>query len=214
MLALGLGAGLTGCSSEPDGPAPAAGDDGPSVVQPGLPGEPSASGDDVVVPPPPPWNHADVAFVQMMIPHHAQAVEMARLAEKRAGSDQVRRLAERIRAAQAPEILLMAAWLEEQGVDVPSASEDPLDYDHRAHSHDGMAGMLSPAEMDRLADARGRRFDRLFLRAMVRHHQGALEMADRVAVEGSALQVAELAADVSSGQSAEIDRMRELLASM
>ncbi|WP_162799225.1 DUF305 domain-containing protein [Nocardioides sp. 616] len=181
------------------------------VVRPGLPGEPAKSGGAVTTEEPAPWNHSDIAFVQMMIPHHAQALEMSRLAPERAENRQVRGLAERIEAAQAPEILLMASWLEEQNIDVPSAAEDPLDYDHGAHGHDGMEGMLTPRELKELAAARGRAFDRLYLSSMIRHHEGALMMADRVAVDGSALLVRELAADVASGQSAEIGRMQELL---
>ena len=226
--ALLLGAtGLAGCSADTDDDAPPqagaprdpsssespeAGDgsDVP-VIQPGLPGEPAATGGDVTTEEPAEWNHSDIAFVQMMIPHHAQALEMSRLAPKRAEDPQVRRLAERIEAAQAPEILLMASWLEEQSLDVPSASDDPLDYDHGAHGHDGMEGMLTPQELKELAATKGRAFDRLYLTSMIRHHEGALTMADRVAVDGSALLVRELAADVASSQAAEIGRMQELL---
>ncbi len=225
-LLLGV-TGLAGCSADTDDDAPPqatsprepaasesgdAGDDSDvPVVRPGLPGEPAKSGGAVTTEEPAPWNHSDIAFVQMMIPHHAQALEMSRLAPERAENRQVRGLAERIEAAQAPEILLMASWLEEQNIDVPSAAEDPLDYDHGAHGHDGMEGMLTPRELKELAAARGRAFDRLYLSSMIRHHEGALMMADRVAVDGSALLVRELAADVASGQSAEIGRMQELL---
>lgn len=182
------------------------------VLQPGLPGEPNVTTDAATPAEPAPWNHADIAFVQMMIPHHAQALEMSRLARTRTRHEQVLGLAERVEAGQRPEILLMASWLEEQGIDVPSASDDPMDYDHSAHGHDGMEGMLSARQLEELAAARGRAFDRLWLTSMIGHHQGALLMADRVSVEGSALPVRELAADVFAGQSAEIDRMRELLA--
>ena len=149
----------------------------------------------------------------MMVPHHAQALQMSRLARSRAASPVVRRLAQRINASQGPEILLMASWLEEQGVDVPAAAEDPMSYDHSEHGHDAMEGMLTPAQMEQLEAASGARFDRLFLRGMIRHHAGAVAMADTVGAAGSAVQVAELAADVSSSQSAEIARMRQLLAS-
>lgn len=188
--------------------------EGVTVLQPGAPGEPAEVGGDVPPPEPTPWNHSDIAFVQMMVPHHAQALEMARLADTRARDPRVRSLAERIAAAQGPEILLMAAWLEEQGVDVPSASDDPLDYDHGAHGHDGMEGMLTPEQMAQLRASRGTAFDRLFLRGMVGHHRGALTMAETVAASGSALQVSELASDVAVGQSAEIVRMQELLADL
>lgn len=231
LLLAGSGA-LAGCAgdaratgaggaAEPDAARHATADDdagtgagGVTVLQPGLPGEEAEVGGEAPAPEPAPWSHADLAFVQMMVPHHAQALEMARLARTRAEDRRVRSLAERIEAAQGPEILLMAAWLDEQGVDVPSASDDPLDYDHGAHGHDGMEGMLAPAEMARLRAARGGAFDRLFLRGMVAHHRGALSMAEAVAVGGTALQVNELAGDVAVGQSAEIARMQELLADL
>lgn len=222
----GLGAGLatsltlvtllSGCTSEP---ARGSGEDvdrsaaDVTVLQPGSPGEPAATvgpeetlGEDE-------WNHADVAFMQMMVPHHGQALVMARLAEDRAHSPSVRALARRIRGAQGPEIIMMAAWLDERGIDVPKAAETPSDYDHGGHGHSGMQGMLSEEEMEQLRSASGRRFDRLFLDGMIAHHQGAVDMAEVVAREGVDVRVSELAADVAAGQTAEIQRMRELQAS-
>ena len=162
-------------------------------------------------PPAPAFNHSDIAFVQMMIPHHGQALEMARLARRYAVDDGVRTLAARIRAAQGPEILTMASWLEAEDVEVPRAGDPAEEYDHGEHGHDPMRGMLTGAQMHRLAAARGAEFDRLFLQGMIQHHQGAIEMADAVAVGGSAVLVSELAADVKATQAAEISRMRELL---
>lgn len=225
LLAAGL---LGGCSADPGEPArtqPGRSDSErsgaersgavrPEVVRPGRPGEPARVIDPGSVSVEDPWNHADVAFMQMMIPHHAQALEMSRLADKRAAATAVRSLAKRIRAAQAPEIMVIAAWLDEHGMEVPRAAEDPAAYDHSAHGHSDMAGMLSEAEMQRLADARGREFDRLFLRGMIAHHEGALAMADTVAAEGQDLRVSELAADVSAGQASEITRMENLLTSL
>ncbi len=186
-------------------------DAGATVIRPGSPGEDAETGAPPEPLEPAPWNHSDIAFVQMMVPHHAQALQMSRLAPSHAASPVVRRLAQRIKASQGPEILLMASWLEQQGVDVPTAAEDPMSYDHSEHGHDAMEGMLTPAQMAELEAARGARFDRLFLRGMIRHHAGAVAMADTVGAAGSAVQVAELAADVSAGQAAEITRMRELL---
>ena len=187
------------------------------IVQPGNPGEaastvPPQSGASVSTENE--WNHADVAFMQMMIPHHAQALQMSRLARSRAADPQVRRLAGRIRAAQGPEILTMASWLAERKMEVPEAAEDPMSYDHSQHGHDGMAGMLTPAGMRELEAARGRSFDRLFLRAMIRHHQGAVEMANHVAATGADLTVSQMAADVFAAQTAEISRMRDMLREM
>lgn len=178
------------------------------VVQPGGPGDPTATGDAVQQQAPQPWNGEDATFVQMMVPHHGQALEMSALARTRAEDPRVRALAERIGAAQLPEIRLMSAWMTEQGLAVEDGG-GMAGMDTSAMS--GMEGMLSPDQMDALAAARDARFDRLFLRGMIAHHEGAVTMADDVAVAGSALQVSELALDVSSGQSAEVDRMRDLL---
>lgn len=181
-----------------------------TVLQPGRPGEEATTGGPVEVEEGG-YNHSDIAFVQMMIPHHAQALEMSELAAERAGSRPVRVLASRIRAAQGPEILLMSSWLEERNLDVPTPSDDPSEFDHGEHGHDPMMGMLTDAEMDALAAARGARFDRLFLAGMIQHHEGALDMAGTVAVDGEDLRVAELAADVDVTQRVEIDRMQDLL---
>lgn len=181
-----------------------------TVLQPGRPGEEATTGGPVEVEEGG-YNHSDIAFVQMMIPHHAQALEMSELAAERAGSRPVRVLASRIRAAQGPEILLMSSWLEERNLDVPTPSDDPSEFDHGEHGHDPMMGMLTDAEMDALAAARGARFDRLFLEGMIQHHEGALDMAGTVAVDGEDLRVAELAADVDVTQRVEIDRMQDLL---
>ena len=106
----------------------------------------------------------------------------------------------------------MAGWLDEQGVDVPQAGDDPAMWDHGSHGHDGMVGMLSAAELADLAGAEGAEFDRLFLAGMIRHHEGALEMARAVMRGGTNPRVLELAEDVNAGQAAEIARMRALLA--
>lgn len=181
------------------------------ILQPGAPGEPVATIAPEDVPSPGRLNHTDVAFVQMMIPHHAQALVMSRLAPEHARSPRVKALAGRIEAAQGPEIVGMAAWLQEKGVEVPKAAEDPSAYDHGAHGHQPMVGMLTDAEMAELAAARGRAFDRLFLRSMIRHHRGAIEMADSVMREGADARVVEMANDVVATQSVEIDVMRRLL---
>lgn len=184
-----------------------------TVIQPGRPGEEASTGTpgEPVEPVEELPNHSDIAFMQMMVPHHAQALEMAKLARRHAADPTVRRMAARVRAAQGPEILTMAAWLERQNVEVPQPSDDPRAFDHAEHGHDGMMGMLSEAEMTALANARGSRFDRLFLRGMIRHHGGAVGMAETVSAEGADVLVAELAADVHVTQTSEIARMRELL---
>ncbi len=219
LVALALVA--AGCSSsdQPDDKAATgAGRDtsGPTVLQPGRPGEAAETlGPDATVEQPK-WNDVDAAFLQMMIPHHGQALQMSELARTRAADPQVKALAERIAAAQGPEIHAMSAWLRDRDLEVPSP-DAPMSHGaggHGGHGDHGnvmpMQGMLSAAEMKRLAAARGAEFDRLFLAGMIRHHQGAIDMAGRALVEGSDLRVNEIAAEVAAGQTAEIDRMRDL----
>ena len=166
-----LVAALGGCSSDAE-PAAKSGSDGPRVIQPGAPGEPATTVSPEAVDRSDEWNHTDVAFLQMMIPHHAQALEMSALAGRYAQDERVRRLAERIRASQAPEIQAMSAWLAERNMEVPRPGDDPKKYDHGQHGHNSMLEVLTPAQMSQLAAARGARFDRLYLRGMIRHTPG------------------------------------------
>lgn len=212
---MGLAA-LAGCSADeptaaPRGAEPETERAGEVVtLQPGLPGESATTGPAEVAEAEV-ENHSDIAFMQMMIPHHAQAIAMAKLAEEHAVNPAVRRFAGRVKAAQGPEILFMAAWLEERDLDVPSAADDPEAFDHSTHGHNSMHGMLSPAQMEALTHARGARFDEMFLRRMVQHHAGAVQMAGVVAEEGTDLTVSQVAADVSVVQNTEIARLRDLL---
>lgn len=146
-------------------------------------------------------DEADVRFMQMMIPHHAQAVEMTKLAAERAVTPPVKRIAARIKAAQGPEITLMSRWLKERGEDVPSG--------HAMHKQ--MDGMLSPAQMSALRKAHGRTFDRLFLRGMIQHHQGALMMARTERSHGHQARALELADHILSSQAREIATMKRML---
>ena len=197
---------VTGCSDDQassDGVL-----SGSNILQPGSPGEPASTlGPDAEVPETE-WNDSDAAFMAMMIPHHAQALEMSELARTRAQSESVKALAQRISGAQGPEIIAMSAWLEARKLEVPAAEGDAHEHEHDDAT---MPGMLSEAEMSELAEARGADFDRLFLEGMIGHHQGAVQMAEEVATEGTDVLVSEMAADVGVGQSAEIDRMRTLL---
>ncbi|WP_166134711.1 DUF305 domain-containing protein [Nocardioides ochotonae] len=207
---------LPACSEDTEqAPADAAsttGTDDLTVIVPGKPGETARTvgPDDIEVEDP--WNHADVAFLQMMIPHHAQALVMSELAETRASDPRVRRLAERIEAAQRPEILAMAGWLEERGVEVPRTDEDPSSYDHGEHGHNEMQGMLTPQQLAALERADGAEFDRLFLEGMIRHHEGAIAMGGDVARDGADVRVSEMAAEVMVTQQDEVDTMRAMLA--
>ncbi|GGV18623.1 lipoprotein [Actinomadura cremea] len=192
---------LAGCGGE-DEPEAA-----PSrtVLVPGRPGEPNrteVAGPSKAAPP----TAAEVGFVQMMIPHHAQALEMSELAPDRASDERVRSLASRIDAAQKVEIRMMRSWLDEN----PKAVLEAHGRNHGAHT--GMPGMATPEQLERLRGARGAAFDELYLKLMITHHQGALTMVDDVLDKGTDIPVQELARDVQSTQAAEIGRMRELLA--
>ncbi|GAA3243646.1 DUF305 domain-containing protein [Streptomyces sp. XM83C] len=191
-------AALAGCDSAP-GPS-----EGPSVIVPGNPGEPNRTlsardaaaqrkEDDTP-------NSADVRYAQMMIEHHEQALRMTRLAPERAGSEAVRRLAERISAAQRPEIDAMRSWLKSNG---KSATAGP----HDLHS---MPGMATEAQLARLGAAKGAAFDALFLSLMITHHSGAIDMAAEVKAQGNSIAVEEMADDVIAQQTAEITRMRQM----
>ena len=202
------------CSSDPEQKEASGGSDGPKVIQPGKPGETAKTIEPNSVSRSDEWNQTDVAFMQMMIPHHAQAVQMSKLAPSRAADKRVRILADRIRAAQAPEILAMSAWLEERNMEVPRAGEDPAKYHHGQNGHNSTMGMLTPAQMKQLEGAHGPKFDRLYLRGMIRHHGGAIAMAQQAARGGVDIIAGEMTAEVSATQSAEITRMRDLLASL
>lgn len=146
-------------------------------------------------------NDADVAFAQGMIPHHEQAVEMAQLARDRAEGDEVKDLAARIEAAQAPEIEEMEGWLADWGEEAASMG----DMDHAG------SGMMSGAEMEGLEAASGTEFDRMFLEMMVAHHTGAVEMAETEIDDGEFPDAIALAEMIKSAQEAEIAEMEALL---
>jgi uncharacterized protein (DUF305 family) len=147
------------------------------------------------------FNDADVTFAQDMIPHHEQALEMARLATDRAEDEQVRDLARRIEGAQDPEIEQMRGFLDEWGEDPPSGTA-------------GGMGMMSGDEMAQLGSAEGVAFDQLFLEQMTEHHTGAVEMARTEIEDGEDDQAIELARTIEEGQTAEVDEMEALLAQL
>ena len=162
-------------------------------------------------------NDQDVAFATEMIPHHTQAVEMADLAADRAGSQEVKDLAEEISAAQGPEIEQMSAWLEEWGEDVPDTSMDG-DMGGMDHGDSGamgeMPGMMSSDEMDDLEASSGDTFDKMFLTMMIEHHEGAIEMAQTQQSEGEYPNAIEMAETIEETQTEEIQVMEQLLAAM
>ncbi len=228
-LAVVTGGGLAACSGQDqpaaggsenrgersaaaDGPGSGGGSGGEgTILQPGRPGEPAKTLPPGTTLPADQFNRADVNFVQSMVVHHAQALEMGRLARTRAEHPKVRAMAERITDSQGAEILNLSSWLKRHRLSVPTRQDLELHMQHMRQGMMMMPGMIGPAQMDRLAEARGARFDALYLRLMIRHHEGAIEMASGVGNDGRAIVVGELAAEVSSGQQAEIGRMRTLL---
>jgi uncharacterized protein (DUF305 family) len=182
----------------------------PQIIQPGAPGQASrvvdaaAAADVSKVP----FTPADVRFMQGMIGHHAQALDMTALVATRSSSDAIRKLAQRIELSQADEIKMMQEWLTGRGQTVP---------DQHAHHAPGatlMPGMLTAEEMARLAQAAGPEFDRLFLEFMIKHHEGALTMVQDLFAQPGAGQESDVfafASDVDADQRMEIDRMRAAL---
>ena len=219
LVVVAVAVALMGACSDPDPaaePTPAAPSSVPSadvpVLEPGAPGEDTTTRDPDEPVEVPDAAHDDVAFMQMMVLHHRQALVMSELVADRSDDTQVREAAARIEAAQGPEILVMAQWLTERSLDVPGVDEDPDLYDHGQHGHAGMEGMLGDDELDDLADAEGAEFDRLYLSGMVRHHEGAIEMARHVLEHGADVRVNELANGIVAEQSAEIARLERILA--
>lgn len=169
---------------------------------------------------------ADIAFVQGMIHHHAQAVEMSALIPSRTQRQELHLLGERITVSQRDEIQMMQQWLRDHGAAVddgagpPGAmAAEPRHAGHGAHaaSDSLMPGMLAPAEMQALAAASGTAFDRRFLEGMIKHHQGALTMVRALLAQPGAArqpQLYEFASDIDADQRAEIARMRALLATL
>ncbi|MCF4138201.1 DUF305 domain-containing protein [Streptomyces sp. Tue 6430] len=158
-------------------------------------------------------NDQDVSFAQGMIPHHEQAVQMARTAGSRASSSEVKDLAARIEKAQGPEITAMSGWLKAWGEDVPASMPG---MDHSMHGTDespgaGMPGMMDAEDMDDLMAQSGKGFDTMFLTMMVEHHEGAVEMATTEKQKGRYAPAKELAADIITTQNAEIEEMNKLL---
>ncbi|WP_107470143.1 DUF305 domain-containing protein [Streptomyces sp. 3211] len=217
-VAAGLLLTLSGCQGD-DGSGRA--DDGrATIVAPGKPGEKArhltpeqaarAKPDDSP-------NAADHAYVSRMIEHHRQALTMSALAPERAAADGVKRLAERITAAQKPEIGAMEKWLARYPAPAPapsagaSAGASAGSGGHpQGHDHGAMPGMATEQQLKDLAAAGGADFDRLFLTLMTAHHEGAVKMAGEALAGGNNGAVEEMATEVVATQSAEIHRMRSM----
>ena len=159
-------------------------------------------------------SEADIAFAQLMIPHHQQALEMATLAATNATSPEVKALAVQIEAAQDPEIQTMTRWLTTWGAPTVMATPSDGGMDHGGMDMGGMteAGMMSAEDLAALANATGADFDTMWLQMMIAHHQGAIAMAQQAAETTTNSQVGELADAIIAGQTAEIATMQQLLA--
>jgi uncharacterized protein (DUF305 family) len=201
-------------TAHPNRPAernPAAQGGQPPIVQPGAPGEAShvISAEKAADLSQVQYTGADIKFMQGMIGHHAQAIEMVELLKTHSNNDDMKKLGLRIELSQDDEIKMMQHWLEARGQQVPSRTA--------MHMHGAMLmpGMLTPDEMSQLAAAKGAEFDRLFLEGMIKHHGGALTMVHDLLETPGAAQESEVFAfvsDVEADQRMEIDRMGAMLA--
>jgi len=197
--ALAASLGLAGCTATPGSGNSMPMDHGtPGTMSSSMPATPLAStGAD--------HNPADVTFAQMMIPHHAQAVEMSGIILAKPDMPaELTALATRIKAAQAPEIEQMTGWL--TGWNVPTMMAD--------HSGHGMSGMVDDAGIDKLTSATGTEAARLFLEQMIGHHEGAIDMAQQEISAGRFPEAVKLGHDIVDAQQAEITQMKQLLAAL
>jgi uncharacterized protein (DUF305 family) len=187
---------------------------GPTVVQPGAPGEATKrlpSNTHAILPP---ISRADVDFMQGMIMHHSQAVEMTALIPTHTDSKDVRAIGARISSSQADEIRMMQRWLAARGQATSMEMPNMPGMDMQGNAMTLMPGMLSVEQMEALKKARGAEFDRLFLSGMIQHHGGALVMVKDLFNSAGAGQDAEIfdfATDVDNSQRAEIRIMQKLL---
>jgi uncharacterized protein (DUF305 family) len=165
-----------------------------------------------------PYTQADIHFMSGMIPHHSQAIAMARMAPTHGASPAVRRLADRIINAQLDEIVTMQQWLIDRHQQVPEARPGPMKMMMNGMEHEMlMPGMLTDEQMAQLDAARGSDFDRLFLKFMIQHHSGAVAMVRELFGSYGAGQdelVFKFASDVHVDQTTEIARMEQMLASL
>jgi uncharacterized protein (DUF305 family) len=207
---------LVGCSRG-SGEAERTGETAPNIVQPGAPGEGTRTltPDQLDGLEQTEHTKADVLFMQGMIQHHAQALRMTSLVPARSKRRDVALLAKRIDMSQESEIELMRTWLEDRDEAAPDL--------HRAHGHAHgaglgrmMPGMLTEPQFKRLTAARGVGFDRLFLRFMISHHEGAVTMVEQLyaANAGAEPEIDAFARHVDADQQIEISRMRKTLAQL
>jgi uncharacterized protein (DUF305 family) len=194
------------------------------IIQPGAPGQPgktvSAAEAAAIVPRPP--SQADIEFIQGMIMHHSQAIEMVDLLLTRTSNKDLLTLAKRMSISQIDEIEFMRQWLREHNQPAPprgsSLSMSSMGMSKPGSSGRGdvpaMPGMLTPNQMRALARAFGPAFDQLFLNGMIQHHTGALDMVDNLFAAGAGQDglIFDMATDIENTQSAEIEIMKKMLA--
>jgi uncharacterized protein (DUF305 family) len=198
----------------------------PNIIQGAAPGEANTTLTAMPESEPQVPTEADVAFVHMMLPHHAQALEMTAMVPDRTSRSDVPLFAERIELSQQDEIELMVRWLEKHELPVPEGfGEEPSGHDGHAdtgggddHGHDGamMPGLLTAEQLEQLGAAEGEEFDRLFLQFMYYHHDGALQMVeDLLASDGAQeTELFQLVTHIDSDQRIEMDRITGMLAEM
>jgi len=149
-------------------------------------------------------NQQDIDFAAAVIPHHEQAIVMSQMVDSHSSSEELRALADRIEAAQAPEIELMSGWLSQWGAPSPDSGVG-------MGMHDGHGGMMSDDQMADLGNAAGMTFDRMWLAMMIEHHEGAIEMAQTQLVNGESPAALRLAQSIITSQAAEINEMKTML---
>ena len=190
----------------------------PVIVQPGAPGQETKRLPATTRARLPPLSAKDVEFMQGMIMHHAQAVEMTALINERTSNKKLRALGARIGHSQADEMKFMERWLKFRGepisMPMPAMEHTPGMDMSKHHHHALMPGMLTKEQMDALKTAKGAEFDRLFLQGMIQHHKGAIVMVEELfntAGSGQDSELFNFATEVDTGQRAEIKIMETML---
>ncbi len=187
----------------------------PLIIQPGAPGEPSAilTPEYVANLKPPPHTEADIAFMEMMIQHHEQALEMTALVPDRTESEDIPLLSQRMEISQVDEIQMMKDWLEARK-DIEPAESEGHDHETDETGEMVMSGYLTDEQMAELAAAEGDEFDELFLEYMIQHHTGAMQMVIDLTVAGGGQEpdIDWMANHIYSDQEIEILRMQSMLA--
>ncbi|MEU3624073.1 DUF305 domain-containing protein [Amycolatopsis coloradensis] len=194
---------VSGCTGDETPPQSA---QSAPVIVPGKPGEQAGTGSPGPVNRDQP-NEADVEYMTMMIPHHQQAKVMTDLVPGKTANEQIRAIAGRISVAQDGEVTMMKTWLADRGKPVPG---DGHEGHGGHHEHALMPGMATDAQLAELRAASGVAFEKLFLDLMIAHHTGALTMAETQLGKGVETKAQQMAQEVITGQSAEIERMKTM----